>query len=76
MSVSQLRGEIIVVGTDEGSRSGTSVELLTRLTPAIETGGIIPESHTSQISDGVAATVLMSDVRVAELPLHCRDHEL
>ncbi len=69
VSVPQRRGDDVLVDTDEGVRSGTSVESLSRLSPAFETGGTITAGNSSQLSDGAAAIILMSDVRAAELGL-------
>ena len=60
MSVPQRRGDPIVVDTDEGVRPETTVESLAALRPAFEKDGTITAGNASQISDGGAAVVVMS----------------
>jgi acetyl-CoA C-acetyltransferase len=69
VSVPQRKGANLIVDTDEGVRSGTSVESLSLLSPAFEAGGTITAGNSSQLSDGAAAMILMSDVRAVELGL-------
>lgn len=69
VAVPQRKGTDVIVETDEGIRPGTSVESLSRLSPAFEVGGTITAGNSSQLSDGAAALILMSDVRAAELGL-------
>ncbi len=58
-----------VVDTDEGIRRGTSLETLAGLrTPFVEDGRVTA-GNASQISDGAAALLIMSDVRARELGL-------
>jgi acetyl-CoA C-acetyltransferase len=54
------RGEDVVVSTDEGVRSGVTVESLGRLRPAFRPDGTITAGSASPISDGAAAVVVMS----------------
>jgi acetyl-CoA acetyltransferase family protein len=54
---------------DEGIRRDTSVEALAALKPAFETGGRITAGNSSQITDGAAAVLVMSEERAAELGL-------
>ncbi len=61
VSVSQKRGEPILVETDEGVRPGTSMESLAGLKPAFDKEGTITAANASQISDGGCALVMMSE---------------
>jgi len=45
---------------DEGPRPGTTVAALARLKPAFKNGGSVTAGNSSQLSDGAAATLLMS----------------
>jgi acetyl-CoA acyltransferase len=54
---------------DEGPRTDTSLEALAKLPSVFRLGGSITAGNSSQMSDGAAATVLMSDRKVAELGL-------
>ena len=59
--VPQRGGETLTVTEDEGIRPGTTVETLARLKPAFGKDGTITAGTASQISDGAAAVVVMSD---------------
>jgi acetyl-CoA acyltransferase len=54
---------------DEGPRADTSLEALAKLPSVFRLGGSITAGNSSQMSDGAAAAVLMSDRKVAELGL-------
>jgi acetyl-CoA C-acetyltransferase len=65
VEVPQRRGEPVVVDTDEGVRPGTTVESLSGLRPAFDKAGNITAGNASQISDGGAAVIVVSQA-VAE----------
>ncbi|MGC9197363.1 MAG: acetyl-CoA C-acyltransferase [Acidobacteriaceae bacterium] len=48
---------------DEGPRADTSLEALAKLKPAFHAKGVVTAGNSSQMSDGAAATVLMSEER-------------
>ncbi len=54
---------------DEGPRSDTSVEALSRLKPAFHAKGVVTAGNSSQTSDGAAAAVVMSSDRAQALGL-------
>lgn len=54
---------------DEGIRSDTSPEKLANLKTPFKETGVITAGNASQISDGAAALLLMSEARAAELGL-------
>ena len=54
---------------DEGIRRDTSAESLGKLKPAFHTAGTITAGNASQMSDGAAACVIMSDARARALGL-------
>ncbi|MBF2005326.1 MAG: acetyl-CoA C-acyltransferase [Chlorogloeopsis fritschii C42_A2020_084] len=56
-----------VFQVDEGPRPDTSLAALAKLQPAFRVGGTVTAGTSSQMSDGAAATVLMSDRMVKEL---------
>jgi len=60
VSVAQRKGDPVLVETDEGVRPGTTSESLSGLRPAFEADGTITAGNASQISDGGAAVVVMS----------------
>jgi len=55
------KGEAKVVDLDEGPREDSTVEKLGKLKPAFKPDGVVTAGNASQISDGAAAVVLMSD---------------
>jgi acetyl-CoA C-acetyltransferase len=68
-AVPQRRGEPVLVDTDEGVRSDTTVESLAALRAAFEKDGTITAGNASQISDGAAAVLVMSRERAEQLGL-------
>jgi acetyl-CoA acyltransferase len=58
-----------VVAIDEGPRRGTSVEALSKLRPVFAAGGSVTAGNSSQMSDGAAFVLVMSEKMVKELNL-------
>jgi len=69
VSVPQRKGDPLVVSEDEGVRGDTTAEGLGKLRPAFSKDGIITAGTSSQISDGAAAAVIMSEKKAKELGL-------
>jgi acetyl-CoA C-acetyltransferase len=67
IEIPQRKGDPILVDTDEGVRPGTTAESLGGLRPAFAKDGTITAGNASQISDGAAATVVMSKAKAEEL---------
>jgi len=61
-----------VLAVDEGVRRGSSIEKLAALIPAFSETGLITAASSSQISDGAAAVLIMSEERAASLGLRAR----
>lgn len=57
---------------DEGIRWETSLEKLTSLKPAFKTDGVITAGNSSQISDGAAAVLIMSEQKAQDLGMRPR----
>ena len=55
--------------TDEGPRADTSLEVLAKLKPAFHVKGTVTAGNSSQMSDGAAAAIVMSDTRAKALGL-------
>jgi acetyl-CoA acyltransferase len=55
--------------TDEGIRPDSSVEKLATLKPAFKEDGVITAANSSQITDGSAAMLIMSEEKAEELGL-------
>ena len=57
------------VTRDEGMRPGGTLEKLAALDPVFKEDGVITAANSSQISDGAAALLMMSEQKAAELGL-------
>ena len=57
------------VTKDEGPRKGTSIEVLNKLRPVFAAGGSVTAGNSSQMSDGAAFVMVMSEDMVKELKL-------
>ena len=58
-----------LVTKDEGIRPGTTVETLANLKPAFKPDGKVTAGNSSQISDGAAAVLIMTEDKAASLGL-------
>ncbi len=58
-----------VIATDEGIRPDTTAEVLANLKPAFKPDGKVTAGNSSQISDGAAAVLIMSEEKCAALGL-------
>ncbi len=58
-----------VFETDEGPRRETSIEALAKLRPAFALKGTVTAGNSSQMSDGAAAALLMSEERAKAMGL-------
>ncbi|HEX9180646.1 MAG TPA: acetyl-CoA C-acyltransferase [Burkholderiales bacterium] len=57
------------VGVDEGPRADTSLEVLAKLKPAFAARGSVTAGNSSQMSDGAAAVLVVSEKMVKSLNL-------
>jgi acetyl-CoA C-acetyltransferase len=67
VAIPQRKGDPIMFATDEGVRPETTMETLGKLRPAFDANGTITAGSSSQISDGAAAVIVMSEKKAAEL---------
>ena len=67
IEIPQRKGDPIIVRSDEGVRADTTVEKLAKLKAVFKKDGLITAGNASQISDGAAATVLMTAEKASEL---------
>lgn len=67
-------GTDLVFQVDEGVRPETSIATLSKLKPAFAKDGTITAASSSQISDGAAALIVMSEEKAAELGLPILAH--
>jgi acetyl-CoA C-acetyltransferase len=63
VSLPRKRGDPVRVQRDEGVRPDTTSDSLSKLSPAFKRDGTITAGNASQISDGAAAVVVMSEAR-------------
>src|SRR5439155_1201628 len=58
-----------LVSSDEGIRPGTTVETVAKLKPAFKPDGKVTAGNSSQITDGAAALLIMSEEKAKQLGL-------
>src|SRR5690349_10096546 len=61
-----------LVAQDEGIRPDSTVETLAKLKPAFKPDGVITAANSSQITDGAAAVLIMTEEKANELGLKPR----
>jgi acetyl-CoA acyltransferase len=69
VGVTGENGAVVTVTRDEGIRWDTSMEKLAGLQPAFQSEGVVTAGNSSQISDGAAAVLIMSEERAKSLGL-------
>ncbi len=62
-----IEGDLVT--TDEGIRPGTTAEKLATLKPSFKPDGKVTAGNSSQITDGAAAVLIMSETKANELGL-------
>lgn len=72
VEIPQRKGDPIMFATDEGIRGETTKETLGKLRPAFDANGTITAGSSSQISDGAAVVIVMSEKKAAELGVKVR----
>ena len=65
-------GTVELMTRDEGIRPTTTTEVLAGLNPAFKPDGVVTAGNSSQISDGAAAVLIMSEEKANELGLKPR----
>lgn len=58
-----------IIDTDEGPRFGTTIEALSRLRPVFSADGAVTAGNSSQMSDGAAFCLMMSEEMMKKLNL-------
>jgi acetyl-CoA acyltransferase len=69
ISVTHEDGSQELVSSDEGIRPDSSMETLAKLKPAFKPDGVVTAANSSQITDGSAAVLIMSEEKANELGL-------
>jgi acetyl-CoA acyltransferase len=65
----KVREQKILFSQDEGVRTGTTVEVLSKLRPAFNVKGTVTAGNSSQTSDGAAAVMVMDREKAESLGL-------
>ena len=65
-------GTIELMTADEGIRPTTTPEALAGLKPVFQVDGVVTAGNSSQITDGAAAVLIMSEEKAADLGLRAR----
>jgi len=63
----KLQEKSFIVSQDEGPRSDTTLETLSRLKPVFKEGGSVTAGNSSQMSDGAAMILVMSAHKAQQL---------
>jgi len=67
VDVPQPKGDPVTIHADEGPRPDTTLERLGALRPVFRDGGTVTAGNASQINDGAACVVVMSEERARGL---------
>lgn len=65
----KVQSKKVIFKQDEGPRADTSLEVLAKLRPVFANGGSVTAGNSSQMSDGAAFVLVMSENMVKELNL-------
>ncbi|WP_342319384.1 thiolase family protein [Corynebacterium mayonis] len=65
VEITDRKGNVTVVDTDEGPRSGTTIEVLSKLRPVVAGGSVVTAGNASSLNDGASAVIVVSE-RAAE----------
>jgi acetyl-CoA C-acetyltransferase len=69
VSITQRKGDPIVINTDEFPKHGLSIDKLAKLKPAFKSDGTVTAGNASGINDGAAMLVIMSEEKANSLGL-------
>lgn len=61
VEVTDRKGNITVVDTDEGPRPGTTMEVLAKLRPVTSLGDVTTAGNASSLNDGASCVIVASD---------------
>ena len=61
------KSRVYIVDTDEGPRADTSIEILAKLKPVFAASGSVTAGNSSQISDGAAFVLVVSESMLKKL---------
>ncbi|MBD3804109.1 MAG: 3-oxoadipyl-CoA thiolase [Thioclava sp.] len=64
VTITQRKGDPVVVDTDEHPRAGTTLEALAKLRPIVRPDGTVTAGNASGVNDGAAALIIASEAAV------------
>ncbi|SDI68239.1 thiolase family protein [Natribacillus halophilus] len=69
VEITDRKGNIKTINTDEHPRRGVSVEKLGKMRPVFQEGGTVTPGNSSGVNNGAAALVVMAEEKAEELGL-------
>ncbi len=72
VEVTDRKGNVTLVDTDEGPRPGTTVEVLAKLRPVVKGGEVVTAGNSSTLNDGASAILVVSEAAVEKYGLQPR----
>ncbi|AGF73729.1 acetyl-CoA C-acyltransferase [Corynebacterium halotolerans] len=72
VEVTDRKGRVTVVDTDEGPRPGTTAEVLAKLRPVVGGGSVVTAGNSSSLNDGASAILVCSEAAVEKYHLQAR----
>lgn len=72
VEITDRKGNVTVVDTDEGPRPGTTTEMLAKLRPVVSGGEVVTAGNASSLNDGSSAILVASERAVKKYGLDAR----
>ncbi|MCS5480073.1 acetyl-CoA C-acyltransferase [Corynebacterium sp. YIM 101645] len=72
VEITDRKGNVTVVDTDEGPRAGTTTEILAKLRPVVAGGEVVTAGNSSSLNDGASAILVVSEAAVEKYGLKAR----
>lgn len=72
VEITDRKGNVTVVDTDEGPRPGTTAEVLAKLRPVVRGGEVVTAGNSSTLNDGASAILVVSEAAVEKYGLKPR----
>lgn len=69
VEITDRKGNITVVDTDEGPRPGTTTEVLAKLRPVVAGGSVVTAGNSSSLNDGASAIIVASEAAIEKYGL-------
>ncbi|WP_420176773.1 thiolase family protein [Luteococcus sp. OSA5] len=70
--ITDRKGKVTMVDTDEGPRPGTSMEVLAKLKPVVKDGSVVTAGNASSLNDGASAVIVASQAAIEKYGLKAR----